>query len=298
MPRMTRVDWRHVRAADFPVPDVAPLADLTAELTEQLGSTDAELRDELALSVLQAWISRGVYDDLLAGLGDGMATGLFAANPPALPTPGGPAAGALRRSRSAAVLAACVERDSAVPLLPGGRVLEWADRIAAWLLAERDLRGHDPDVGWVRAIAHGADAMGSVAASPHCGRAELGVLLDLLGERVTTAVPSPWAADEADRLAAATTRLLRRNLLGLDHVELWVATIGDRAFRSRVGRGRPDPVAANADAFLRALYLHLALAPRPPQIRSDLLLTVVAVLRELHPDELGGAPKGQGRTRL
>lgn len=291
---MTRVDWRQVRAADFAVPDVAPLADLTAELTEMLGAQDAELRDELALTVLRTWIARGVYDDLLAGLGDGMAAGLFAGSAGA----GGSDRASLRRSRSAAVLASCVERDTAVPLLPGGRVLEWADRIATWLLAERDLRGHAPEVGWVRAIAHGADAMGTVAASPHCQRAELGVLLDLVGERVTATVATPWSADEADRLAAATVRLLRRNLLSLDHVELWIATIGDRAFRSRIGRGRPDPVAANADAFVRALYLHLALAPKPPEIRSDLLLTVVAVLRELHPEELGGASRTQGRARF
>lgn len=280
---MTGIDWRHVRAADFQVPDHAPLPDLTAELTTLLGAPDPELRDELAVPVLRAWIGRGVYDDLLAGLGDGIAVGLQA---PAEP---------LRRSRSAIVVAACIDRDRTMPLLPGGRVLEWADRIATSLLAEQDLRGFTTDVGWVRALSHGADALGAVAASPHCGRAELSVLLDVLGERVTTPLDAPWCADEADRLAAATVAVLRRGLLGLDQVELWVATIGDRAFRRPWGRGIPDPTAANADAFVRALYVHLALAPQPPQIRADLLLTVVSVLRELHPDDLGGRRDGTGR---
>ena len=70
------VDWRHVSAADFRVPADRRLSDLTAELTELLGTPDSELR-ELALAVLCTWIERGVYDDLLPGLGDGIATGLL-----------------------------------------------------------------------------------------------------------------------------------------------------------------------------------------------------------------------------
>ncbi len=279
---MTRVDWRHVRAADFPVPNVAPLADLTTELTSLLGSPDPELRDELALPTLQTWIRRGVYDHLLAGLGDGIAAGL------------NNGLGrrdddsVFRRSRSASVLAACIRRDTAVPLLTGGRVLDWADRLATWLLSERDLRPHAEQKGWVRAISHGADALAAVAGSPHCGRAELSILLDMIGERVTAPARTHWAADEADQLAAATTRLLKRSTLPLDHVELWIATIGDRSYGRRIGHGSPDAVAINTDAFIRAMYLNLALAPDPPAIRANLLLTVVAVLRELHPELLGG----------
>lgn len=293
---MTRVDWRHVRAADFPVPDHTSLQDLTAELTELLGSPDPELRDELAVPVLRAWIARGVYDDLLTGLGDGIVSALTAtATPPAPPSDD--AGLALRRSRSATIVAACIQRDTAIPLLPGGRVLDWADRIATWWLSEQDLRPHLGGSGWLRSLSHGADALGVIASSPHCGRAELSILLDVIGERVRVATPSAWAGDEADRMAAATVRLLRRGLLTLDQVELWVATIGDRAFGRRSGHGAPDPVAVNADAFVRALYLHLALAPEPPQIRADLLLTVVAVLREMHPDELGGSPGGASAGR-
>ena len=43
-----------------------------------LGSTDPEVRDGTAYPALATWIDRGVYDDLLAGLGDGMAAGLSA----------------------------------------------------------------------------------------------------------------------------------------------------------------------------------------------------------------------------
>ena len=69
--------WDQVQAADFEVPADRPLDDLTAELTTMLGSPDPALRDGTAYPALMTWIERGVYDDLLAGLGDGMATGLL-----------------------------------------------------------------------------------------------------------------------------------------------------------------------------------------------------------------------------
>jgi hypothetical protein len=278
---MAKVDWAEVPQRDFHVPDVAPLADLTAELTELLGRPDPRLREEVALPVLRTWIARGVYDDLLAGLGDGIATGLVRG----LGERGTDSV--FRRSSSAIVLADCLMRDIRQPLVPKAKVVDWGDRIATWLLAERDLRGHVPEKGWARAIAHGADALGTFASSPHCGRAEMPVVLDVLGERVTADVDQVWSAGEADRLAAATVQVLRRDLVELDDVEDWAMRIGKRALGATSQRRRPDPAAVNADMFLRALYLQLALGPEPPPTRADLVLTLVNMLRELHPEILG-----------
>ena len=58
------------------MPTDRPLPDLTAELTTMLGSTDPVVRDEIAYPILATWVSAGVYDDLLAGLGDGMAAAI------------------------------------------------------------------------------------------------------------------------------------------------------------------------------------------------------------------------------
>ena len=278
---MARVDWAEVPQRDFQVPDGAPLADLTAELTELLGHPDPRLRDEVARPVLSTWIARGVYDDLLTGLGDGIATGLVRG----LGERGTDSV--FRRSSCAVVLADCIIRDVRQPLVPKARIVDWADRLATWLLAERDLRGYVPGKGWAKAIAHGADALGAFASSPHCGRPELGVILQVLGERVTAPVDEVWSAGEADRLVAATVQLLRRDLVPLDEVEDWAMHIGKRALGATEQRREPDPSAVNADMFLRALYLQLALGPEPPATRADLVLTLVAMLRELHPELLG-----------
>ena len=87
-------------------PPTAALSDLTAELTELLGTPDSELR-ELALAVLCTWIERGVYDDLLPGLGDGIATGLLTGIGERETD------SVFRRSFSALVVAEVIDRDIA-----------------------------------------------------------------------------------------------------------------------------------------------------------------------------------------
>ena len=77
--------------------------------------------------------------------------------------------------------------------------------------------------------------------------------------------------------------ILRRDRVPLSVVEPWVRRLESGA-RARAANGA-DPYAAtgNAQAVLRALYLQLTISPRHPAIRSDLLLSLVASLRRVHP---------------
>ncbi|MBC2934047.1 DUF2785 domain-containing protein [Nocardioides sp. zg-1228] len=267
--------WNQVQATGFEVPSDRPLDDLTAELTTMLGSTRAEVRDGTAYPALATWIDNGVYDDLLAGLGDGMVAGLAVG----LGESGTDTV--FRRSFSALIVAECLERDTAHRLLPAARILDWGDRIAVWFLAERDTRGFVPGKGWAHAVAHGADAIGALAESPHLGGPEHEVLLDVLAERVLRQpADEPLASGELDRMAHAAMRVLRRDTLGSDALEPWVHRIA--AAGNAFGKGGDsDPFLTTAmpQAYLRALFVHLSLAPDPPEVRSDLLLTVIEALR-------------------
>lgn len=279
--------WDQVVAAGRAVPTDRPLDDLTAELTRMLGETDPELRDGIARPTLVTWVERGVYDDLLPGLGDGMATGLRVG----LGETGTDSV--FRRSFSALALSACIARDNERPLVPGGKVLEWGDRIATWLLREQDLRAFVPGKGWANAVAHGADALGVLARSPHVSTPELTVLLDVIADRVVLPTDHLFTHGEPDRLASATLAVLRRNQVPLSVAEPWVARIAAAAVppsatdtvESHLTRPTTDPmrVRGNAEAFLRALYLQLALGVRQPEIRSDLLLVVVDALKRSNP---------------
>lgn len=282
MGRMSAAYWKQVQQSDFAVPTDRPLADLTAELTRLLGDVDPDVRDAIALPALATWIERGVYDDLLPGLGDGMAAGLRVG----VGETGTDSV--FRRSFSALVLSGCIERDTARSLVPGDKVLEWGDRVATWLLGEQDLRGYVPGKGWAHAVAHGADALGALAESPHVSVGELTVVLDVIAERLTMPVEVLFAAGEADRMALAAMCVLRRDVVPLDLLEPWIGSLADSAREIHLPQDR-DPFlqGGNAEAFLRALYLQLALGQRPPDVRADLMLLLVDALRSTNPHYLG-----------
>ena len=267
--------WSQVQATGFEVPSDRPLDDLTAELTTMLGSTRPEVRDGTAYPALATWIDRGVYDDVLLGLGDGMVVGLYVG----LGESGTDSV--FRRSFSALIVAECLERDNAEHLLPTGKVLDWGDRLAVWFLTEQDTRGFVPEKGWAHAVAHGADAIGALGESRHMGSGEHAALLDVLAERLLRQpADEPLAAGEPDRMAHAAMRILRRGTLGVDELEPWVHRIGagGNPFGGPVDH---DPFARTAgpQAFLRALFVHLSLTPEPPSVRSDLLLVLIEALR-------------------
>jgi len=274
---MVRSYWKQVLDEGLQVPTDRPLDDLTAELTTMLGSADPVLRDGTAYPALATWVDRGVYDDLLVGLGDGMAAGL------AVGLGDVDTDTVFRRTFSVLVLAAVIERDSAAQLLPGDQVLRWGDRIVSWLLRERDLRGYVPGKGWAHAVAHGADAIAALAGSRHFGPTELTVLLDVLADRILES-DAPLDSGEPDRVASAVMAVLRRNLVPVKVVEPWVARLAASGNPS-VLRGDRNPylVTNNAQQLLRSLYLQLAVAPGPPADKADLVLATVDALRATNP---------------
>ncbi|MCX6400530.1 MAG: DUF2785 domain-containing protein [Propionibacteriales bacterium] len=278
---MASVDWTRLqqglRNGERTPPAEHRLADLTAELTRMLGDPDPQVRDGLAYPFLATWTEHGVYDDLLAGLGDGMCAGLDVGLGER------DTDSIFRRSFSALMLGECIDRDTRVRRQPPTRILEWGDRLAAWYVREQDLRGFVPGKGWAHAAANGADALGALARSPYFGATELTVLLDILADRVLSADTPLLVHGEPDRIAHAVLEILRRDRVPLSVVEPWVRRLEngatDRASRSR----NPYLVTGNAQAVLRALYLQLTISPRHPAIRPDLLLTLVASLRRIHP---------------
>lgn len=287
--------WQSVVEAGLHLPTDRSLDDLTTELVDMLGNPDPRFRDDIAYPLLATWIHAGEYDRLLHGFGDGMAPGLRNG----LGNDGDESV--LRRSYSALVLAEIVSRDNDEELLDGGTVLGWGDLATSWLVRERDLRGWIDGHGWSHAVAHGADLVGVLARSRHFGPLELTVLLDVVADRLLAATRYVLHHGEPDRLAYAVMAVLHRGLLAPAVLEPWLARVG-AATRMPQSRGQshlewPTPPAANTSAFLRALYLQLAVGVRgrsdlrsddqlfgdPPAHRADLLLAVVDQLRAENP---------------
>lgn len=265
--------WQQVVANGLAVPEDRPLDELTTELTRMLGSADPHDREETALPTLVAWIDRGVYDDLLAGLGDGMASGLAVG----VGSEGDDSV--FRRVCSVAVLTRCLARDRTAPQLPADKVLEWGDRVATWWLRERDLRGFVSEKGWARAAGRGADAIAELAQSPYLGAPELTVMLDVLADRLLLPTAHRLTSGEPDRMARATAMVLRRDLVPLEVLEPWVDRLRQGATGVESATSDPWARTFNTRAFLRALHLRLAVSSERPSVRSDLLLCVTDAVR-------------------
>jgi hypothetical protein len=261
--------WERVVADGYRVPHGAALDDLTTDLVKMLGDGDPRVRDDIAYSVLSTWVSEGVYDELLAGLGDGLVLGLRVG----LGEDGTDTV--LRRSFSAVGLAAVIARDNAVHTLHPTTVLTWADRSVAWFLAERDLRGWVPERGWVHAVAHGADLLGTLAASRYLGPEELRVLLDVIAERLLIPTEHRFAAGEDDRLAFATMSLLHRDLVSVDELESWLDRVAALWADPLTPGERESATRTNAVAYARALHLQLLLGVTGTPVQDSMAIPAV-----------------------
>ncbi|MCW2787255.1 MAG: hypothetical protein JWP74_3772 [Marmoricola sp.] len=274
---MTSGFWEQVVAGGLKVPPDRSLVEMTEELTRMLGDPDPDIRDGIAFPTMATWIDEGVYDDLLIGLGDGMCHGLEVGLGLSHDDT------VFRRSFSALILAECIDRSTVTGLAGPDVVMRWGDKVMGWLSREQDLRGFVPGYGWAHALAHGADALGALARSPYLGRLELTVILDVIADRLLAPTEEHFVCGEDDRLAFATMHLLRRNVLGLDVLEPWVARVASAAHGRGTAQRNPFDTAGNVQGYLRSLHLQLALGAPHPAVRTDLLLVLMAQLRSTNP---------------
>src|ERR1700754_287153 len=185
-----------------------------------LGSPDPVVRDETAYEQLAERIRVGAVDDRLVHIGDVMADRF-----------GHPE---IQARTFAPLILAAVARRSVVDI---STLRRWRDAFAAWWLAEDDLRGWDARLGWLHAVAHGADLVGALGVS--LTAPEASELLVLVAERVTAPTDYRYAQMEEDRLARAVGEILARDDLAT--ATKWLGGV-DRVF----SRGGPGPVAVAA----------------------------------------------------
>jgi hypothetical protein len=240
-------DWAAISAGGFAVPHNGSVAGLVAELVEMLASPDAQVRDETAFAALATWIDGGVVpDDQLRGLGDVMAVRLGADQVHA-------------RSFAALILDVIVStRNVCEP--------RWVDDFERWYAGETDVRGHDMTLGWLHAVAHGADLLGSLGRRPDVAPRRM---LDLAGARLLAPVDAVWHDQEHDRLAYAIGKTLTRTDLSEQDAEAWLSPL-----RDLMSGGAPGPVPANVSNTLQTLRMVHLLVGRGIRVSPDEVVAV------------------------
>ncbi|WP_432944459.1 DUF2785 domain-containing protein [Kribbella sp. CA-253562] len=223
-------DWALVRAEGFAVPPDRPIIDLVAELSGMLRSPDPVVRDGQAYATLATWIGQGVLaPELLRELGDELA-GRFA--DPEIQA----------RTFAPLVLDAIVSAGVFEPA--------WVPPFERWYVAEEDLRGYDAKLGWLHAVAHGADLLGALGRLPAVEPVEM---LRLGVGRMLTPTDHVWRDLEDDRLGyALAATLTRTDLLETDATG-WLDPVA-RVLANHPADGvRPE--VSNTLRTLRVLYV-------------------------------------------
>jgi hypothetical protein len=129
----------------------------------------------------------------------------------------------------------------------------WVAPVTSWWLTEDDERGWDETLGWVHAVAHGADLVAAL------GRADLAHparLLEVLAARALTPVAATWRDLEEARLAHASVLLLE-GVTDEQAATRWVDPLYDAAVAAGASGERTPVGTLNAVRMLRCLVLAL-----------------------------------------
>jgi Protein of unknown function (DUF2785) len=225
-------DWQRVIDDGFRLPAGREQADAIAELSEALRSPDPALRDKQAYAILAHWIPE-LDSAQRRCLGSVMAARFTEPQIQA-------------RTFAPLILASVVEQGDFEPA--------WLTAFAKWYPAETDLRGYDPVLGWLHAVAHGADLLGAFGLSSQVDPARL---LDLAAARLLARTDYVFAHQEDDRLGYAIGLTLTRAELSEAQSVTWLAPVA-----ADFAAGAPGPVPAHASNTMRTLRVLYLLADR------------------------------------
>lgn len=240
-------DWQQIRTTGFVLPGSESVADLLSELVEMLASPDPAIRDETAFAAVANWVDDGVVpDDQLRPLGALMAGRLQADE-------------VHTRSFAALVLDVIVSTRGVCE--PG-----WVDAFERWYASEPDVRGYDVSLGWLHAVAHGADLLGSLGL-----RADIPPrrMLDLAATRMLAPTDDVWRDQQDDRLAYAVGKVLTRADLTEHDAREWLHPV-----RTVLASGEPGPVPAALSNTLHTLRMIYLLVSRGVRLAPDEVVAV------------------------
>jgi len=112
----------------------------------------------------------------------------------------------LTRSFSALVIAAVIEYDIEKQLVNPDLVLLTVNKVIRYMMEETDTRGFIPGNGWAHAIAHGADALDSLAKHPLLKKEDINRVLHAVQHSLLRQVD--YLDEEEERLAIIIASLI------------------------------------------------------------------------------------------
>jgi len=212
--------WNSIIKNDYKIPDEHSLKELTEILFGYLGSTDPDLRDDIAYMVYANLLKREMYstDDinihinellgnLEKGIGKTETDSVFL------------------RSFSVLFLAEIVHNDNKKPLLNKNQVKSILAKGLWYLDAEKDSRGFIPMKGWAHSLAHTADLMLVLGRNRQTAKDDLENILHGIRNKLIHSTNWVYVHGEDERLANAVVAILGRDLVSMDFLNNWLTAM-------------------------------------------------------------------------
>lgn len=228
-------------------------------MLHHIGSTDAELRDQLIYTLFYRFIIEDEHltneqltnlsnttlkYHLFHGIGETSSDTVFT------------------RAFSTLLIALILYQDRQQGFLSETNLEMLKAKLLAYLDCEIDTRGYVPTKGWAHAIAHVADAFDELVLHTHLDETEFVEILEALWDKVM--FPTVYLHDEDERLLNPIFALLER---GMDEHEIVVLLDGLPAQLS-AQKQQLEPehywhVVHNMKTFLKSFFVKLYDANRP-----------------------------------
>ncbi len=242
------------KAAENEFAALPNLFEVALAMVHYIGTTDAELRDNLIAGAFYDWVLEQALftetqleqllglavdsEHLFYQMGEQGTDSVFTRSFSMLMLP----------------LLLIVHREKR-PFLSKSQVLGVKTAVLYYLASEQDLRGYVEGSGWAHAIAHAADALDDLAQASELEKAELLELLEGIRGAMCRQ-ERPFTHEEDERMVTAVLAVLGRDLIS---VEEWASWLNSFLEHSQTEEDSPTNYQRlNAKTFLRSLYFRVA----------------------------------------
>jgi hypothetical protein len=251
---MDKEFWVSVAKNDYAIPAGHTLNELRETLFGYLGSTDPELRDDIAYVVYANWLKREMFSkaevhahvnelisNLDKGIGDKESDTIFL------------------RTFSVLLLAEIVHNDNKKPLLEKDQIEIILEKGLWYLDAEKDSRGYIPVKGWAHALAHTADLILVLGKNRNTVKDDLENILLGIANKLIHSTNWVYIHGEDDRLVNAVTMILQRNLVTIEFLKSWLKsfTEPEKSWNGAYMDEGQVKAFHNSRNFLRSLFVNI-----------------------------------------
>ncbi|HSM71150.1 MAG TPA: DUF2785 domain-containing protein [Anaerolineales bacterium] len=276
---MDKEFWVSLAENDYKIPESHTLEELTETLFGYLGSTDPEMRDDIAYLVYANFLKREMYaqDEIrehINKLLNNLDNGIGETNTDSV----------FLRTFSVLLLAEIVYNDNKKPLLDKAQVETILSKALSYLEAEQDPRGHVPVKGWAHALAHTADLLQELGKSRFVNKDDFENILNGIANKLVHSTNWVYIHGEDERLANAVAAILQRDVVSIEFLQNWLKSLKEpeKSWKGAYMDEGQAKAFHNVRNFLRSVSESIRSSEDLPR-RKEVEASVLEALDDLKP---------------